>query len=60
MGIVKVKVLSVDVDCEHCGHNQNVDSSQFGGSCLQAFTEYETECDGCDEKYVFTLDVFGD
>jgi hypothetical protein len=59
MGIVQAKILSIDVDCMHCDHNQTVDAAEFGEKCLQAFTEYETECDICENKYKFTLDVIG-
>jgi ribosomal protein S27E len=58
MSVVKVKILSVDVDCPDCNHNQNVDSSEFRYAQMNAFVEYETECDGCEKKYTFSLDVF--
>lgn len=56
--MVKVEVLSVNVDCPECGNNQLVDAAEFGESKITAFTEYSTECDRCDHKFEFELCVF--
>lgn len=58
MATAKVKILSVNTECPHCEHTQNVDSAEFDTNNFVAFTEYQTQCDHCGADYTFSLDVF--